>query len=51
MEVRAGTQTGFDENAKSKRTPQAARLSMAGVFSQRLPVQLIIPACCWSVMM
>ena len=30
--------------------PEAASRSSAGVLSHLLPVQLIMPACCWSVM-
>jgi hypothetical protein len=31
--------------------PEAASWSIAGVLSHLFVVQLIIPACCWSVMM
>jgi hypothetical protein len=46
MPVLEGTQTGFTLYAFSNRTPVRARLSIAGVFTHRLPVQLIIVAFC-----
>jgi hypothetical protein len=51
IDVRAGIHTGFPEYANSNRVPDAASRSMCGVCNHRFPVQLIIPACCWSVMM
>jgi len=49
MAKREGTHTGLAQNARSKRAPVAARPSIAGVFSHRLPAQPSMEAFCWSV--
>jgi len=48
--TRLGMQTGLHAYARSNLTPEAARASNAGVLSHLLPVQLIMLALCWSVM-